>query len=176
MTTSSRSRPDTTEYAPFFHNYISSVPEGDVLTLLRESGRKIVDTLAAVPESRGGFRYGEGKWSIREVVGHLSDAERVFSYRAMRIARGDATPLPPFDENTYVPNSGAEARTLANLITEFAVTRESTALLLESLPADAWVRRGIVSEREISVRAIAYVLVGHPMHHLRILRERYEIG
>jgi hypothetical protein len=173
MTTSLRARPETTEYASFFHKYISSVPDGDVVTLLRESGREIVDALKGVPESRGGFRYGEGKWSIREVVGHLSDAERVFSYRAMRIARGDATPLPPFDENTYVPNSGAEARTLANLIAEFATTRESTAMLLESLPEEAWVRRGVVSGKEITVRAIAYVLVGHPLHHLRILRERY---
>jgi len=176
MTTSLRSRPDTTEYAPFFHGYISGVPEGDVLTLLRTSGREIVDTLASVPEARGGFRYADGKWSIREVIGHLTDAERIFSYRALRIARGDVTPLQPFDENAYVPNAGSEARTVADLVAEFTVARESTALLFESLPADAWVRRGIVSGKEISVRAIAYIMVGHPLHHLRILRERYQVG
>ena len=171
-----RVRPDATEYAPFFHGYISGVPEGDVLTLLRDSRREIVDTLAAVPESRGGFRYAEGKWSIREVIGHLSDAERIFSYRALRIARGDATPLPPFDENTYVPTANSEARTMASLLTEFSIARESSALLFESLAEDAWVRRGTVSGKEISVRAIAYIMVGHPLHHLRILRERYLVG
>ena len=176
MSISLRARPHTTEYAPYYHTYISGVPEGDVVAIMRDSGRELNAALMAVPEQRGGFRYGEGKWTIREVIGHLIDAERVFAYRAMVFARGDATPLPSFDENAYVPTSGAEARTIASLAQELAVVRESSVLLFQSLPDDAWVRRGTASGKEISVRAIAYIIAGHPMHHLRILRERYLIG
>jgi uncharacterized damage-inducible protein DinB len=176
MTTSLRARPDTSEYAPFYHGYISGVPEGDVLTIIGDSGRELHAAVMAIPEERGGFRYAEGKWTIREVIGHLIDAERIFAYRALRIARADPTPLPSFEENDYVRNSNADERTLASLGQELATARESTVQLFESLPADAWVRRGTASGKEISVRAIAYIIAGHPLHHLRILRERYLIG
>ncbi|MEO6525420.1 MAG: DinB family protein [Gemmatimonadaceae bacterium] len=176
MPTSLRARPHSSEYAPFFHGYISAVPEGDVVDVLRNAGRELHDAVMAIPEQRGGFRYAEGKWSIREVLGHLIDAERIFSYRALRIARGDATPLPGFEENDYVRAAGSDARTLASLGHELGVVRESTIQLFQSLPADAWVRRGVANGKEISVRAIAYIAAGHPLHHLRILRERYLIA
>jgi hypothetical protein len=176
MTTLARSRPDASEYAPFYHGYVSNVPEGDVVALLRDGGRELMDSIGAIPEERGGYRYGEDKWTIREVVGHLTDAERIFTYRALRIARGDATPLAQFDENEYVRTAGSEQRSLAGLLRELVVVREASVLLFESLPEDAWVRRGIASGKEISVRALAYITAGHARHHLRILRERYQVA
>ena len=176
MTTSLRARPDSSEYASFYHRYVTGVPEGDVVDVLREGGRELVSAVAAVPEERGGFRYAEGKWSIREVVGHMIDAERIFSYRALRIARGDTTPLAGFEENDYVRHAGSDGRTIASLLEELRVVRESSVLLFQSLPDDAWVRRGTASGAEVSVRAIACIVAGHAAHHLRILRERYLIG
>jgi hypothetical protein len=175
MTTTTRGRPDASEYAPFYHGYISSVPDGDVLALLRSGGRELIEALERIPESRGGHRYAPDKWTIREVIGHLIDAERIFGYRALRFARADQTPVPGFDENEYVKSAGSDARTIADLARELAVVRESSALMFESLPEDAWLRTGIANGNAISVRAIAYVVAGHPRHHLRILRERYSI-
>jgi hypothetical protein len=172
MPTLARSRPDATEFAPYYQKYVSLVPDGDIVSLLRESGREFADALRAVPEARGGYRYGAGKWSIREVIGHVSDTERIFAYRALRIARGDQTPLASFDENVYVPTSGAEQRTIADLVGEFAAVREATVRLLESLPDDAWTRLGTASEKPVSVRALAYMTAGHALHHLAPLRER----
>jgi hypothetical protein len=176
MTTMTRGRPDASEYAPFYHGYISSVPDGDVLALLRSGGRELIEALERIPESRGGHRYAPDKWTIREVIGHLIDAERIFGYRALRFARADQTPVPGFDENDYVKSAGSDARTIADLARELAVVRESSALMFESLPEDAWLRTGIANGNAISVRAIAYVVAGHPRHHLRILRERYGVG
>jgi uncharacterized damage-inducible protein DinB len=176
MASSLRARPQSSEYAPFYNSYIAAVPEGDVVALLRQSGRELLDAVAAIPEDRGGFRYAEGKWSIREVLGHLIDAERIFSYRVMRIARGDRTPLPSFDENEYVKTAGSDARTLASLMREFGAVRESSVQLFESLPDDTWGRFGVAGGKDISVRALAYITVGHAMHHLRILRERYGVS
>jgi uncharacterized damage-inducible protein DinB len=173
VATTQTARPDATEYAPFYAGYVAGVPESDVVGVLRESGRDIVAALAAIPESTGGHRYAEGKWSVREVVGHLIDAERIFAYRALRLARADATPLPGFEENDYVRSAGSDARTIADLVDELRAVRESTVRLFASLPDDAWGRRGIVNGREISVRALAFITAGHARHHLGVLRERY---
>lgn len=176
MSTDVRSRPDAAEYAPYFHKYVSVVPDGDVVAVLRESGREWVDAMHAVPEARGSFRYAEDKWSIREVLGHVNDTERVFAYRALRFARGDQTPLSSFDQDVYVPTSGAEARMIAGLVAEFAAIRESTILLFESLPAEAWTRRGTASGNEVSVRALAYMTAGHLLHHRVLMRDRYGVA
>ena len=176
MATLQRSRPDATEYAPFYAGYVAGVPEGDVVAVLRESGREIVAALAAIPEPRGGFRYAPEKWSVREVIGHLIDTERIFGYRALRLARADATPLPGFEENDYVRSAGSDARALADLVDELRVVREGTVRLFDSFPDDAWGRRGVVNGREVSVRALAYIAAGHARHHLRILRERYSVS
>jgi uncharacterized damage-inducible protein DinB len=176
MTTSLRGRPDASEYATFYHGYVSGVPDGDIVAALRDGGRELVSTIAAIPEERGGFRYAEGKWSIREVVGHVIDAERIFTYRLLRVARGDATPLPGFEENDYVRTAGSDARTMASLVAELRAVRESSVQLFESLPEDAWVRRGVASGAQVSARALAYIVVGHAMHHLRVLRDRYGIS
>ena len=176
MPTSLRARPHSSEYAPFYHGYISGVPEGDVIAILRDGGRELHDALAAIPEQRGGFRYAEGKWTVRQVIGHLIDAERIMCYRALRIARGDATPLAGFEEDDYVRTAGSDERTLASLLRELSVLRESSVQLFESFPSDAWVRRGTANGKEISVRALAYIVAGHAKHHLAILHERYLIG
>jgi hypothetical protein len=167
------SRPDATEYPPFYARYVAGVLEADVVAALRDSGRELVAALAAVPDARGGFRYGPDKWTIREVIGHMIDAERIFGYRALRLARGDATPLPGFEENDYARTAGSDARTLADLVDELRVVREGTVRLFQSFPADAWMRRGVVNGREVSVRALAYITAGHARHHLGVLRERY---
>jgi hypothetical protein len=175
MTITTRARPDVSEYAPFFHGYVTAVPEGDVVELLRSGGEELLDTIRRIPEERGGHRYGPDKWTIREVIGHLIDAERIFTYRALRFARGDGTMLPGFDENDYVRSAGSDQRTLADLARELAAVRESTILMFESLPDEAWLRKGNANGREMSVRALAYVAAGHPRHHHRILRERYGV-
>jgi hypothetical protein len=174
-TTVPSARPDATEYAPFYASYVARVPEADVLSALRDDGTEITAALAAIPASRWGFRYGDGKWSVRELVGHVIDAERIFTYRALRLARGDSTPLPPFEENDYVRTAGSEARTMADLVDELRAVRESTVRMFASFPGEAWTRKGIVSGREVSVRALAYITAGHARHHLAILRERYAI-
>ena len=175
MPTSSRARPERSEYPPFFHGYVTAVPEGDVVNLLRSGGEELLDTIRRVPEERGGHRYGPDKWTIREVVGHLIDAERIFTYRALRFARGDQAMLPGFDENEYARTAGSDQRTLADLARELAAVRESSVLLFESLTDEAWTRIGNANGNPMSVRAIAYVTAGHPRHHLRILRERYGV-
>jgi hypothetical protein len=121
-------------------------------------------------------RYAAGKWSVKEVLGHLTDAERIFAYRLMRIARRDATPLPGFDENAYVPAGEFDARPLDSLVGEFGALRLSTIELVEGLPSDAWARRGQASGASITARALAYIIVGHVAHHARVLRERYELS
>jgi hypothetical protein len=176
MTATTSTRPDSSEYAPFYAGYVAAVPEEDIVAALREGRRELASALAAIPESRGGFRYAEGKWSVREVLGHLIDAERIFCYRALRLARGDETPLPAFEENGYVRAAGSDARTLADLADELAAVRESTVRLFASLPDVAWVRRGVVNGRDVSVRALAYITAGHARHHLKVLRERYRDG
>jgi hypothetical protein len=175
MTTTLRARPAVSEYAPFYHGYVQAVPEGDIVELLRSGGQELVEALGRIPEDRGGFRYGPEKWSIREVLGHLIDAERIFSYRALRVARGDRTPLASFDENEYVKTAGSDARTIADLVRELRAVREATVLLFESLPDEAWGMHGVASGKDVSLRALAYITAGHARHHLRILRERYAI-
>lgn len=169
-------RPAESEYAPFYAGYVASVPEGDIIELLRANGAELDALLRAVPEEQGGHRYGDGKWTVREVVGHMIDAERIFAYRLLRIGRGDKTPLPGFEESAYVVSSGSDARMMAALVHELELVRASTVALLESLPADAWTRLGTASGQAVSTRALAWITAGHAMHHVKILRERYGLG
>lgn len=166
-------RPEPGEFAPFYATYINQVSGSDALPVLVAQRESTSRFLAAVPESRAGYRYAEGKWSLREVVGHLSDAERIFAYRLLRFARADATPLSGFDENIYVPSGEFERRSLADVAAEFAAVRESTLALVRALSADALVRRGPANGQEVSVRALAWIIAGHEAHHIRVLGERY---
>lgn len=166
-------RPETGEFAPHYGTYIGAVSGNDALPVLKAQRESTSRFLAAVPESRAGFRYAEGKWSLREVVGHLCDAERIFSYRLLRFARADQTPLSGFDENIYVPAGEFERRSLADVAAEFAAIRGATLALVHGLTAEALVRRGVANGKEMSVRALAWTIAGHEAHHIRVLGERY---
>lgn len=131
--------------------------------------------LSSLPEARGDYRYGPGKWSIKEVVGHLSDTERIFSYRALRVGRGDPTPLASFDDKAYAPEMGGADRTLGEMVAEWVAVRRATLTLFRGLPERAWQRRGVASGQPISVRALAYIIVGHARHHLEVLEARYAV-
>ena len=166
------SRPESNEYAPYYGKYISLVPEGDILVTLE---KQLPDTLAllARPEADGDFRYAPGKWSVKESLGNVIDAERVFSYRAMRIARNDKTPLAGFEQDDYVKYGPFGHCRLAGMVEEFASVRKATVLMLRALDEAAWVRRGTASNNEVTVRALAYMIAGHELHHRKIFREKY---
>ena len=170
------SRPQPDEYAGHFGRYIDGVPDGDVVALLESQGNATQQLLASIAEEKGSFRYEPGKWSIKQVVGHITDAERVFSYRLMAIARGEKQSLPGFEENDYVEAGNFDARPLAELAEGLAATRRATLALVRSLDDAAWDRRGVASNNPISARALAWVTAGHERHHVKILRERYGIA
>ena len=173
MTAVAARRPDTTEYSSYYGRYVAAVPEGDVMAVLRRDRDEWQTMIAELTESRGGHRYAKDKWSIREVIGHVSDTERVFSYRAFRIARGDKTPLASFDQDEYVKTANSDRRTLSSLAAELLSVRESTLALFTALPDEAWTRTGTASDNPVSVRALAYITAGHAQHHLKIVREQY---
>lgn len=166
-------RPDATEHAPYYAKYIEKVPQGDLLSILERQRQETAALLKGIPESKAGHRYASGKWSIKEVVGHVNDAERVFSYRAMRIARGDATPLASFEQDQFVAAGNFDARSLADLAAEFDAIRRATIALIKSFEAEAISRRGTASGKEVSTRALAYIIAGHERHHIDIVKERY---
>jgi hypothetical protein len=167
-------RPGAGEYAPSFAAYVARVAEDeDVVAVLVAQLDQLLSHLGRIPETRGDYRYAPEKWSIKEIVGHLCDTERVFAYRALRIGRGDSTPLPSFDDQAYVAEVRAGDRTLADLAAEWGDIRRATISLFGNLPAEAWQRRGTASDQPISVRALAYIIAGHVRHHLQVLEERY---
>jgi DinB superfamily len=166
-------RPDLKEYAPYYEKYISLVPGDNIVTTLNSQIEGTLTLLRGLSESQGELRYAPGKWSIKEVIGHLIDGERIFTYRALRMARGDQTPLPGFDENSYVDNGNFGDRRLAELADEFQAVRKSSAYIFRHLGEDAWGRRGVASDNEVSVRAIAHIIAGHELHHIGIIRTRY---
>jgi uncharacterized damage-inducible protein DinB len=166
-------RPAADEHAPYYSRYIDRVPDGDILEILQRQMEDAAAFLRSIPASHHEHRYAEGKWSIKEVVGHLADTERIFAYRALRFARGDQTPLAGFDENAYVPAANFDARDFASLVNEWVHVRQATLALLRGLDGDAPLRRGAANGQEISVRALVWVMAGHVDHHGAILRERY---
>ena len=166
-------RPPASEYAPYQAGYVASVPDGDIFEILSRQGTHFPDLLRSIGEARGEHRYAPDKWTIKEMVGHVNDTERVFSYRALRFARGDETPLASFEQDQYVGPGNFNARTLASLADEFAHVRAATLDLYYHLDPEALARQGSASGFVVSVRAMAYVIAGHVAHHERILRERY---
>ncbi len=169
-------RPGADEYDPYYGKYISLVPEGDLIKILSAQIDETTKLLSTVAEAKAGFRYAPGKWSIKEVVGHLSDTERIFSYRALRIGRGDTTPLPGFEQDDYVRGANFDALLFTDLVNEFRAVRQATITLLKSFDEEALRRRGVASEKPISVRALAYNIAGHELHHAGMLRTRYQLG
>jgi hypothetical protein len=167
-------RPAAGEFAPFYAGYVARIGDDeDILAVLGEQLHQFPARMEQVPESRGEHRYAPGKWSVKEVVGHLSDSERIFAYRALRFGRGDPTALPGFEEDEYVPPMVAGARTLADLVAEWSDVRRATIALFRHLPAEAWQRRGTASGKPVSVRALAYIIAGHLRHHVEVLEARY---
>jgi hypothetical protein len=169
-------RPAPGEYAPFYAGYVERVPEADVLAALERQPREVADLARRVPPERETHRYAPGKWSVREVFGHVLDAERVFAYRALAFARGDAAALPGFDEKLWTPAAGHDRCALADLASEFAQLRAANVLMLSRLTPEDWERRGTASGALVTVRALAYIMAGHVRHHLAVLRERYGAG
>lgn len=169
-------RPRSDEYGRFFERYVARVPGDDALSFLAAQRRSLSEELMRIPESRAGERYAEGKWSIREVVGHMTDTERIMAYRALCIARGEANSLPGFDENAYMTGMPFEAYSLGDLVTELDQVRGANLSLLSHLDDAAWRRVGTANNHKVSVRALAFVMAGHVEHHRAVLRERYKIA
>jgi hypothetical protein len=169
-------RPKDDEYPPFYAGYIARVPETDILAALRDQPKELKRVADSVGSDKERFRYGEEKWSVREIFGHLVDAERFFGHRAFCISRSDPNPLPGFDEQTYVARSSYDSRPLAELVKDFSLLREANSRHLESLEASAWPREGVANNAKITVRALACIMTGHARHHLAVLKERYGIG
>jgi uncharacterized damage-inducible protein DinB len=166
-------KPGAGEYADHHANYVRLVPEGDIVAIL---ATQLDDTLVPIREltdEQARYAYAPGKWSVKEVLGHIADAERVFAYRALRIARADATPLASFDENAYTPVGRFNDRALASLLAEVAAVRGATVALFAGLPHDAWQRVGTASNRSVSVRACAWIIAGHELHHRNGLAQNY---
>lgn len=168
-------RPAPEEYAPFFTGYVNLVPETDVLPVLAAQGDEIRRLAASVPAGRETFRYAPGKWSVREIFGHIGDGERVFGYRAFCISRGDQAPLPGFDENDYIAESAYDERTVAELADDFAGLRASNLAVLGRLDPTRWARVGNANGKPVSVRALAFIMAGHARHHLGVLKARYGV-
>lgn len=167
--------PDSDEYADFHRGYIAAVSgESDALVVL-ERQRAAIERLRALSGRQADHRYAEGKWSVKDVIGHLSDGERVVAYRLLRIARGDQTPLPGFDEKLFVAAAHAERRALNDLVDELAAVRASTLILVRSLDESALTARGTVNAWSLTARGLIFIIAGHFQHHMNILQERYGV-
>jgi DinB family protein len=176
LTTIAIPRPGADEHLPYYGKYIAQVPGDDAMTTLVSHIESWHPALRKLTDEQALHRYAPGKWSVKEVLGHLSDGERVFTYRALRFARADATPLPGFDENTWVPASGADRRPIADLADELKAVRAATVALFRSFDGEMLVRRGEANGAAVSVRALAWICAGHAIHHHTLLRERYGLG
>lgn len=166
-------RPNPDEYGPFYHGYVSRVEGDDALQVLEKNKSLVADFFRNLPTAKVDYAYASGKWTPKEILGHLIDGERVFSYRALRISRGDTTPLPGFEENDFAANSNAADRDLDSLIAEYEAVREATLQLYRNMTAEDADRIGEASGFPVSPLAIAYITAGHELHHLRIISERY---
>jgi len=168
-------RPAENDYASFYAGYVARVPEEDVLPAIEQQSSETQRLISSLDESRAKYRYAEGKWSVKEVIGHMTDAERVFGYRALCIARGDKNSLPGFDEQADMQHANFDSWRLGDLGEAYALVRRANIVFFRNLADEDWDRRGVANNSEVTVRALAYILVGHERHHLNVLRERYLI-
>ena len=171
--TASATRPEKSEYLPYYERYIARVPDGDVVATLTDQIGETLALLRSLPASVSTYRYAPDKWSVNELVGHVIDSERLFTARALRFARNDSQPLPGFEQDDYVRNSTFDAYPLSELASELEAVRQSTIYLFKHLDDEAWTRRGIANNAEVSVRALAFITAGHELHHREILTTRY---
>ena len=168
-------RPDASEFAPFYAGYIGKVPDSGPVKLLEEQIGQL-EKLKPMPEDKANHAYADGKWSVKEVIGHLADGERVFSYRLTRIARGDQTPLPGFEENDWAKAAPHRRRPMADVVNELLAVRRSTLALVGSLDETSIANRGVANNNPVTARAICWIIAGHTKHHLDILSERYGVA
>lgn len=166
-------RPKQDEYNPYYETYVGLVPEGEVGDMLRDAEAQTLELLAPLTEEQADYRYAPGKWSLKEVLGHINDNERIMANRLLRIARGDQTPLPGYEQDVLMANAGFAERPLSSLTAEYRSIRQSTLTLVDSLSAEAWARMGNMSGHPVSARAIGYILVGHERHHIKVIKQRY---
>jgi hypothetical protein len=166
-------RPEPGEYNSYYERYISLIPGSDILATLDTQRRQMMLLLSGRDEADGDFRYAPGKWNAKEVLGHVCDTERIFAYRALRISRGDQTPIEGFEQDDYVKNGPFGRAPLTDAVEDYIAVRRATLTLFRNLDEAAWSRRGVANKNEISVRAIAYLVAGHELHHRRILEEKY---
>ncbi len=166
-------RPDLTRVPEFYHNYINRVPDNDLMTAFKNQSPIVIDFLQSIPAGKVDYAYAQGKWTIKEVLQHIIDAERVFCYRALRFARKDLTPLPGFDENLFAANARASRRNWDDLIEEFKTVRRATEWLYSSFDEEHLNATGISNDHPNYVLAFGYISVGHALHHMKIIKERY---
>jgi hypothetical protein len=166
-------RPLDTDYATAFAGYVSRVPEDDGLAAMERQSYETQNVLASIDDTRAAFRYAESKWSVKEVVGHIADTERIMGYRALAVARGETQSLPGFDEKDYVRNARFDDWRIGDLAEEYALMRRANVVFFRNLSPEAWDRRGVANGNPITVRALSYIIVGHERHHLQVLKERY---
>lgn len=166
-------RPEENEYPTYYESYLKLVPEGNLLEILEQQLTDTVNLLSGLTEEQGNIAYASGKWTVKEVVGHIMDTERIMSYRLLRLARGDKTPLPGFSEEDYAFEGNFTERPLSELVEELQDVRKSTLSLLGGIPEHAWLRSGTANELPITAHAIAYIIAGHGIHHVNIIKERY---
>lgn len=169
------SRPEKSEYDAYYERYVSRVIDSDIIDTLASQSTKLADMFATMPEERGDFQYEDGKWSIKESLGHLIDAERIFAYRVLRISRGDETPIEGFEQDGYIENAYFNRRSFSDLLEEFSLSRRANLLAINNLNDDGWTRIGTASNAKVSVRALIYIMAGHIEHHLAIFKEKYSI-
>lgn len=168
-------RPAANEYSESSKGYVALAPEEDVVAALDKQGRETLALFRMLTDEKGSFRYAPEKWSVKQVIGHVVDSERIFSYRALSIARGETKSLPGYDEKTFAEKAGFDRCSLGDLIDGYEAVRRASVLLFRSMPDEAWTRMGTANEKPVSVRALAYVTLGHERHHLKVLRERYKV-
>lgn len=166
-------KPDASEHLPYYSRYIDLIKEDDILKVLSTQIDGTLAFLRTIPHAKGDYRYAPDKWSVKEVIGHLIDAERVFAFRALWFARNEQSELPGFEQDDWVGTSPLDSTTLDELITEFEDVRQATVSCFRHLSKEAWMRRGIASNAEISVRALAYIIPGHELHHVEVLKTKY---
>lgn len=169
-------RPEPSEYAPYFQRYLELVPEDDILGALYGQIEETASILRRVDEERAGYRYAPGKWTIKQVVGHMGDTERILAFRALSIARGETNPLPGFDEDSYVRGGDFDSWPYADLVDSLGIVRRANILMFRNLKPEAWERRGTANQNATSVRGLAYTILGHERHHLQVLRDRYGVA
>jgi hypothetical protein len=166
-------RPEAGDYAPYYENYIKLIEGDDILKILNDQSKRTQDILNSFSEHKGNFRYADGKWTVKEVVGHLMDSERVFAYRALCIARGEKKSLPGYEQDDYVKEGNFNGRELFELNYDFRLLRESNLLLFRSFTPEIMKRKGFANENSITVLALLFIIAGHEKHHMKVLREKY---